>query len=216
LQRYKGGWAYLSALGESQLEGLFNRGLFAAGIAANEALLRKGEKPNKDFKVELYPEEIRFADIEFVYQEQSLKFGFNYLADDSQFDEDYGGWFAPPPIVSFKRSKNIGITIIDNADESEIVENFSTNSWDIDIRGVLIDLENHRYPKAAMQKFAQFFSINDIIEVRNSALFNDLGIYSVWFKDQSIEPVEAFPDTMRFTLTAKSIKPTEFSILNGI
>ncbi|MDR0829644.1 MAG: DUF6046 domain-containing protein [Prevotellaceae bacterium] len=218
LQRYQGGWAYLTGLGASQLEGAFNRGLFAAGLAANEAAIKKAQKSrnDKDYKISLYPEEIKFADIEFVYNEQSLKFGFNYLADDSQFDESWGGYFAPPPIVSFRREKNIGVTIIDNADEAEIVENFSTNSWDIDIKGILIDFENHRYPKEAMQKFARFFEINDIIEVKNSKLFNDLGIYSVWFKEQSIEPVEAFPDTMRFILQAKSIKPAEFSIINGI
>ena len=75
-------------------------------------------------------------------------------------------------------------------------------------------MDNHLYPKSRVVDIARFFEINDVIEIV-SPLFQDLGITSVYFREQTIEPLEAFPDTVKFSLKAKSIKPAEFSILNG-
>jgi hypothetical protein len=210
LQRYQAGWGFVAGAAAANIEGFINRGAFAAGIAYNDSRYAKRNN-DRDFKgLELYPvDDWSFSDIKIVYRDRSLKFGFCSLTepDDS--------FFAPPPMISFRRSKNISVTVIDDGDESEIVENFGTNSWDIEIRGLLVDMVNHWYPQAKLQEFARFFEINDILEVY-SAMFSDLGIHSIWLKEQSIEPVEAFPDTIRFSLEARSIRPAEFSILNGI
>ena len=213
LSRYQGGFGFIAGAAVANLQGYVNRGIFEAGIAYNEKNYLK-TKGDKEYKPTLYKvAEFSFSDIELIYKSdanktQSLKFGFGSLVQET------AGIFAPPPMVSFKRTKNLGITIIDEGDEAEIVENFGINSWDIDIRGLLIDMDEHLYPQSKVKEIARFFEINDVIEVV-SPIFQDLGISSLYFKEQTIDPVEAFPDTIKFTLQAKSIKPAEFSILNG-
>jgi hypothetical protein len=211
LQRYQGGWNFVGGALAANLEGYINAGIFRAGIDYNNRHYNK-QSSEKDFKgLQRYAEETwNFADIELVYNDQVLKFGCSTMFDDGD-----GSFVAPPPVISFKRTKNIGITVIDDSDESEIIENFGINSWEIDVRGVIVDMQNHLYPQRQVQELSRFFAINDIIEI-NSPLFNDMGICSIWFKEQTIEPVEAFPDTIKYTFIAKSIRPAEFSILNGI
>ncbi len=216
LARYRGGADYLTGAIAANAEGLINRGIFAAGIAHNESRYKESRANNKkpQFQgIELY-ENVNpsFAEIKLSYEDQELHFGFMNLKGNDDKDASI---LAPPPLVTFERSKNTTITIIDDGDESEIVENFGLNSWDIEIEGMLIDLNNHHYPQEALKKLSVFFEINDIITV-TSGLFNDLNIHSLWFKKQGVKPVEGFPDTIRFSLSAKSIKPAEFSILNGI
>ncbi|MDR2002149.1 MAG: DUF6046 domain-containing protein [Prevotella sp.] len=190
-------------------QGLANRGVFAAGIAYNNAKY-KGLSNSKEFgNIPVYTvAEYNFADMEMRYEDQILKFSFDSLLHDTS------DIIAPPPMVSFRRSKNLGITVIDDGDESEIVENFGINSWDIDIKGLFVDMAEHQYPQSKIKDFARFFEINDVIEIV-SPLFQDLGIHSIYFKEQSVEPVEGFPDTVKFTIQAKSIKSAEFSIING-
>jgi hypothetical protein len=134
-------------------------------------------------------------------------FGFASLAAESD------GIFAPPPMVSFVRAKNLGITEIDEGNGGEIVENFGTKSWDIDIKGLLIEMDEHHYPQQKVRQLARFFEINDIVSV-TSPIFQDLGIDSIYFSEHRMEPLEGFPDTVRFELKAKSAMPAEFSILN--
>lgn len=212
LSRYQGGFGFIAGAAAANLQGFVNRGIFAAGIAYNEKNYLKTDG-SKDYNLSLYTAaEFTFSDIELQYEfetgSKSLKFGFGSMIGETD------GIFAPPPMVSFKRSKNLGITVIDEGDESEIVENFGINSWDIDIRGLLIDMDEHVYPQSKVKEIARWFEINDIIKVV-SPIFQDLGINSIYFKDQQIDPVEAYPDTIKFTLNAKSIKPAEFSIING-
>ncbi|NDW10950.1 hypothetical protein D0T56_14965 [Dysgonomonas sp. 520] len=196
----------------ANVQGLANRSVFAAGIAYNNTRYQR-QSNEKDFKdVSFYTvAEYNFADMEMRYEDLSLKFSFGSLLNDTE------GIIAPPPMVSFKRSKNLGITVIDTAmydtETSEIVENFGINSWDIDIRGIMVDMDNHHYPKSKIVDITRFFEINDVIEIV-SPLFQDLGITSIYFKEQSIEPVEAYPDTVKFSLQAKSIKPAEFTIID--
>lgn len=214
LERYKGGFDFVAGAIAANAQGLLNRGIFAAALSINEAQYKARKKGQTDqaYKLEIYSApEYSFSDIELKYEKKIVKFGFFDIKGLMEGDSDI---IAPPPLVRFKRTKNIAVTVIDDGDEAEIVENFGMNSWDIEITGLLIDMKNHHYPQQAMKEMASFFEINDIIEV-TSMLFNDLGIHSLWFKEQTIDPVEGFPDTVKFTLTAKSIKPAEFSILNG-
>jgi len=205
-QRFRDVHGFLGA----NIQGIANRAVFAAGIAYNNSRYIR-QSNDKDYKdLHLYSVvDYNFADMELRYEGQSLKFSFGSLMEETE------GIIAPPPLVAFRRSKNLGITVIDDGDESEIVENFGINSWDIDIRGLLVDMDEHYYPKSKMIEIRRFFEVNDVIEVI-SPLFQDLGINSIYFREQSVEPVEAYPDTIKFSLQAKSIKPAEFSIINGI
>lgn len=205
LKRFQSVYGFVGA----NLQGLANRAVFRAGILYNDSKYTRNSN-DVDYKdLTLYEvADYTFADMTFHYEGSKLNFSFGSLLGDSE------NIIAPPPMVSFKRSKNLGITVIDDGDEAEIVENFGINSWDIDIKGLLIDMDEHQYPQSKVIDLVRFFEINDVIEIV-SPLFQDLGINSVYFKEQSIEPLEAFPDTVKFTLQAKSIKSAEFSILNS-
>lgn len=205
LKRFQSVYGFVGA----NAQGLLNRGIFMAGIAYNNAKYQR-QSNDADFKdMQFYQVvDYNFADMTLRYEDRQLVFSVGSMLENTD------GIIAPPPMVSFKRSKNLGITTIDDGDEAEIVENFGINSWDIDIRGLLVDMNEHHYPKSQVIEVARFFEVNDVIEVV-SPLFQDLGINSIYFREQTIDPVEAFPDTFKFSLKAKSIKPAEFSILNG-
>jgi hypothetical protein len=212
-QRYQSVYGFVGA----NVQGLANRGIFAAAIAYNDAKY-KGTNNGKEFNgVPVYTvAEYNFAEMELrgvdsKGNNQVLKFGFDSILHEN------ADVIAPPPMVRFRRGKNIGETTIDNGDDdSEIVEFFSLKSWEIDFNGMLIDMAEHQYPQSKVKDFCRFFEINDVIEIV-SPLFQDMGINSIYLKEiPNFEPVAGFPDTIKFSLTAKSIKPAEFSILNGV
>jgi hypothetical protein len=122
------------------------------------------------------------------------------------------GLTAPPPMVSFSREKNISRTIIDNSDY-EVIENFGKKSWNIQIEGILVDTENHWYPQELLRKVHEMFDIDEVLEVV-STVFSDLDICSIYFdRIDNLSFVDGFNDTIRYKLTAYSIKPTEFENL---
>jgi len=219
LERYKGGFDFVPGVIAANAQGIMNRGIFATGIAVNEALYQKRKRLQRDSNYDanvFQTTDYCFADIELCYKDgneegTSLCFGMSNIRDVIEGKSEF---LIPPPLIRCQRSKNIAVTVIDDGNEAEIVENFGLNSWDIEMTGIIIDMQEHQYPQKSLKELATFFEINDIIDV-TSTFLNDLGIYSLYFKEQSIEPVEGFPDTIKFTLQAKSIKPAEFSILTG-
>lgn len=208
LRRYKSAHGFIAANAET----LFNAGLFAAGIAYNNSRYQQNtnESDYKGLAVRRVAE-YSFADIELRHGDRSLVFALGSLVSETE------NVIAPPPLISFKRSKNLTVTTIDQGgDDSEIVEFFSLKSYDITFKGVLVDMDEHQYPASKVKELTRFFEINDTIEII-SPLFQDMGIDSIYFTDLSnFEPVEGFPDTVRFTIQAKSIKPEEITILNGV
>jgi len=220
LERYKGGTDFVTGAIAANAQGLINRGIFTAAISYNDAMYqkRKSLQQDRNYDVNIFHSpDYCFSDINLKYKdskaktETTLQFGLSNIRDVMDGKTRF---FTPPPLLRCQRSKNISVTIIDDGNESEIVENFGINSWDIEMTGLLIDMEEHHYPQEQLIKLVLFFEINDIIDVI-SIFLNDLGIHSLYFKEKSIEPLEGFPDTIKFSLQAKSIKPVEFSILNG-
>lgn len=116
--------------------------------------------------------------------------------------------YAPPPMCSFSKSKNLIITEIDGTD-AEVVERYGDKSWQIKIQGVLIDMVNHQYPKEKVIKLREFFDTQAPFAVEGE-LFDDLNIKSIYFTDIDIAGVAGYADTMQYTLTARSIRPVEF------
>ena len=116
--------------------------------------------------------------------------------------------YAPPPMCSFSKSKNLIITEIDGTD-AEVVERYGDKSWTIRIQGVLIDMVNHQYPKQQVITLREFFDTNAPFDVEGE-LFDDLKVYSIYFTDIEIAGVAGYADTVQYTLTAKSIKPVPF------
>lgn len=209
LTRYQSAFGFVGGVLAGQLEGLANAGIFKAGMLYNEAQWKVANlarnQPNYD--AELYPApDWSWAEMTLKHEDAKLEFA---IGDASGNPE---GVFAPPPLMRFRRTKNLTVTVIDGGDEAEIVENFGVNSWEIDLNGLIVDMDGHAYPGDKVKRLVQFFEINDVIDIACPLLL-DMGIQSIYFKEQNIEPVEGFPDTVRYSLTAKSIKPVLFSLI---
>lgn len=183
-------------------ETLATAAVMKAAIGLNE-LKYKQSKPTKAYDLQLFaPTDNTWAEMTLKYEAMKLEFGFGNATE----------LFAPPPLMRFRRNKNITITVIDEGEEAEVVENFGINSWDIEWNGLIVDMEEHAYPGNKVKQLKQLFDINDVIEV-TCPLLLDLGIKSVYLKDQEIEPMEGYPDTVKYSITAKSAKPAVFTLI---
>lgn len=118
------------------------------------------------------------------------------------------GVIAPPPIVSFSRTKNITKTVIDNSDY-EVIENFGLKSWSIKVEGIVVDMDNHWYPSDFEAAINEMFEVNEVLEVVGD-VFSNKKINSIYFDSVDLSPVEGYNDTVKFALQAYSIKPVEF------
>lgn len=121
------------------------------------------------------------------------------------------GVIAPPPMVSFSQEKNMTRTIIDNSD-FEVIENFGLKSWNINIEGILVDMDNKWYPSEMARKMRELFQLNETLTVIGQ-LFEDMNIYQLYFTKIDIQPVAEFNDTVKFKIDAYSIRPAEFFLL---
>lgn len=119
-----------------------------------------------------------------------------------------GNVYAPPPMVAFRKSKKLSITELDG-DGGEVVEVFGSGSWEIRLQGLLVDMEAHRFPFDKLATLRKFFETNAVFEVVGQ-MFDALGIYSIYFMDTEIVPLQGFEDTCSFSLSARATKPAEF------
>lgn len=132
----------------------------------------------------------------------------NLMFGSLMFNKNDSNIFAPPPMISFSKSKKLIITEIDGAD-SEVVERYGDRSWEIKMQGILVDMKNHQYPKTQVKKLNEFFEVGAPFAVE-SEMFDDLNIKSIYLTDVEIAGVAGYEDTIQFTITARSIKPVEF------
>ena len=125
-------------------------------------------------------------------------------------DEDFANILAPTPMLSFKRNKNIIATDIDGSD-FQVVESFGLKPYEITIEGILIDVENHWYPTDKVQQFRKLFEENAMLKACNNQVMYDLGITNLYIRSiEEIKLVDGYQDTVKFKMTANSIKPIEF------
>ena len=133
-------------------------------------------------------------------------------------ESSLGKIFAPPPIVSYDRQKKIIDTPVDDSDEEPtddafVVERWNSGKWDIKIQGLLIDMENHAFPKDKLAKLNQFFDVNAPFAVEGD-WWDALNIKSIYIESFSPAGVQGFEDTIQFSLQAYSMKPVEFFLKN--
>jgi hypothetical protein len=150
--------------------------------------------------------DIKFGAMPFLKGDSGL------LSSDASENDVIDRVFAPPPMVSFSRSKKIKTTSITDSDV-EVIENFGNGSWSIKIQGILIDMENHVYPSKWVKTLNKVLEVNKPYEVA-SDIFADHGIQWIYFTNIESTGVQGFEDTWKFSLTARSIKPVEFQLKN--
>lgn len=159
---------------------------------------------NQDYQFQFYGG--RDIDVErtvFSYNDEKLVFAGMLTSGDSIF--------APPLIVDFSREKSLIETQVSGSN-TVIVERWGTKPWQLDIKGLCIDVEHRIYPESKIKILTRFFEINDIVDVEGIQ-FQDKQIDSIYFKVIKITPVVGFQDTVQFSLTASQIKPAKFYIL---
>lgn len=143
-----------------------------------------------------------FSDFIATIGDKSFVFGGDYLShtDDT---------ISLTPIVKYARRKNIITTPVNEIDE--VIEQWSTTGYEINISGLLVDVKRHQYPDKEIKNLRTFFEINKIATVTGD-IFRDLGIQDIYIISMSVEPFVGFPDTAHFELQAKSIRPLSFTL----
>lgn len=156
----------------------------------------------------VFVDDCSFADLTLRDSES----GKCYEFANGLLNEAATGILAPPPMLTFERSKKIVKTTIDGSD-SEVVESYGCGSWEITMEGILVDMENHQYPRAKMQEFREMFEVNNSFEVFDCDILADLGIENIYFERiTKLEVMKDYQDTIKYQMKAHSIKPVEFFI----
>lgn len=123
-----------------------------------------------------------------------------------------GSIYAPPLMMNFNREKNLIETDVSGGD-MVVIERWGTKPWQIEIRGILIDVDNHKYPTKKVEQLCRLFEHNNTIGVVGQQ-FYEKNIKNIYLRDVSITPVEGFQDTIQFTLNASSINEVNFTLIN--
>lgn len=184
-------------------------GRFSSAFGFVAANIRTRTQPHgTPSGVEVYVADATFADLKL----KSAKDGKVYEFRNTILSDTDNGIFAPPPMLKFDRSKKITATAIAGSD-NVVVEDFGLEQWSITMDGLLVDMENHQYPTAKMQRFRQLFETPDTYDVLECQVMTDLGINALYFESvKDLAVVDNYPDTVKYKLSAKSIQPPEFTI----
>ena len=119
IARYQSAWGFVSGTLAGEAEGLANAGIFKAGIAFNEAKWKGRNGNEAKYDAPVYaPTDWTWAEMVMKHEGKEMNFSFGSLKENST------GVFAPPPLMRFRRTKNITVTVIDGGNEAEVVENF--------------------------------------------------------------------------------------------
>lgn len=167
----------------------------------------------------LYAEDNKYdVDVDDDYESETETITFKYNGQELGFGKMLTGYgesfYAPPLMVSFSRDKNLIETEVSGSDNL-VVERWGTKPWAIDIRGIIIDVDNRQYPKDKISQLSRFFEHNNIIKVIGEQ-FYDKDIDSIYLTAVSITPVEGFGDTIQFSLSARSIKGVNYTLLKPL
>ena len=191
---------------------LYARFSSAFGYVAANMRTRTQQPPSG---VEVFVADATFADLKLKSAKDGKVYEFRNTilnaTDKTTFVPD-NKIFAPPPMLKFDRSKKITATAIAGSD-NVVVEDFGLGQWGITLDGLLIDTGHHQYPTEKMQKFRRMFETTNIFDVLKCQPMLDLGITALYFeKVENLSVLEAYPDTVKYTLKAKSTQPPEFTI----
>lgn len=199
--------------GESIVINLAARYAAAFGIMAISNKINQVVVTQEDnkYNVEVY------EDFDPDFEEVKFSFGDSNNPTDLFFAKMLEGSgddtiYAPPLMMNFSREKSLIETQVSGGD-AIVIERWGTKPWNIEIRGVLIDVENRKYPSKKIEQLCRLFEHNNTIAVIGQQ-FYEKNIKNIYLKDVSITPVEGFQDTMQFTLNASSINEVGFTLIN--
>ncbi|MBN2669985.1 MAG: hypothetical protein JXR60_12260 [Bacteroidales bacterium] len=192
------------------------------GFAVKNTVGRVGLNPYQFDHFKESDVDKEFEDITLIYEDVTLNFAsFPFVqAVKAPFhipfskteDPDTSDIVAPPPSISFSRSKKLTETEL-NGEDAEVVERWNTQAWNIRIRGLLVDMKEHQYPSNLVQKIDKLFSHNDMVEVSGTQFF-EKGISNIIIKDVDIDGVVGFKDTIQYSITARSARDVGFTLIN--
>lgn len=174
----------------------------ASEMMSAVSLTKEDNKYQLDFFDDFNEED---EEIKIVHNHVVAIFGNMLLGENSSV-------FAPPLMMDFRREKDL-VETQTNGEDNIVVERWGTKPWEISMRGLLIDVENRRYPSDKIRDLHHLFKINDKLEVYGKQ-FEEKDIYYIYFKDVSITPIEGFYDTVQINFTASAIRETSW-VLNS-
>jgi hypothetical protein len=159
-----------------------------------------------DYQFELFPE---MSDIpEYIKLEipdlEPLEFS-------AVMHSERGAIFAPPLMLSISAEKTLIETEV-NDDDPIVIERWGTKPWDIQMRGLLIDLENRVYPTDEIRRLTQNWKYNGVVKVVGQQ-FEEKDIDTIYFRSIEFSGVEGFQDTIQFNINARSIKAVNYTLL---
>ncbi len=189
-QRYKSAFGFVAANVSSRLE---------------EQQFGDVVKQGDSYGLDIYTRaETTFDEVKLYNGTGEYLFAYRTMADQ------YTGVFATPPMLSLRRSKRLIVSVIDNTD-TEVVERYATEPWEITFRGLLIDMVDHQFPLDKLETINKIFEQNSIWNV-SSEILNKVGVEAVYIKTADIDFIEGYEDTIAYTMTMRSIKPMEYQL----
>ena len=176
-------------------------GMVQASKYINDVVITNEENKYKidyfdDFNPETETVRIAHSSMELVFGDTLLEVGNSV--------------FAPPLMMTFTKEKAL-IETETNGDDNVIIERWTTKPWEIEIKGILIDLENRQYPSDKIRELHQLFKINDILDAYGIQ-FEEKDIEAIYLKSLSITPTEGFADTVQFSLSVSAIKSVSWTL----
>ena len=182
----------------------------AFGVASLVDVVKKELKPKKMYDVDYYQERSSdFEKVEFSISDNKSNYS-EKLEFSSVLKGERGHIFAPPLMINFSQDKSLIETEV-NDDDAVVIERWGTKPWNIEIKGLLIDLDNRIYPSDEIKRLNTFWSKNTIIVV-SGLQFEERQIDAIYFKSIEFTPLEGFQDTIQFSAQANSIKSVAFTL----
>ncbi|MEO6176777.1 MAG: DUF6046 domain-containing protein [Flavobacterium circumlabens] len=174
-------------------------------VLAEKGFEAEVEQPQNS-QILLWDDKTKFDEVKLYRDKIEFDFAFRQVA------EEYDTVFATPPMLSFSRQKKLIITSIDNVDDIEVVERYNTSPYDIEWKGLLIDMINHTFPADRLKQLNEIFKFNGIWNV-SSEIFDALEITAVYIQEVQIDFVEGFEDTIAYSFKMRAIKDLEYQLL---
>lgn len=182
----------------------------AFGVASLVDVVKKELKPKKMYDVDYYQERSSdFEKVEFSISDNKSNYS-EKLEFSSVLKGERGNIFAPPLMINFSQDKSLIETEV-NDDDAVVIERWGTKPWNIEIKGLLIDLDNRIYPSDEIKRLNLIWKCNQVVEVAGLQ-FEERQIDAIYFKSIEFTPLEGFQDTIQFSLSANSIKSVAFTL----